>query len=209
MTPEAALFTAILEQAINDLGDREPSVRDEARAFFLNGGTWELSRVRLCAAVGVDPDVLVQQLRRAGKLTAEPGPPAMKQRSSFTPDDLKQLIPAETAFRPADIEWPAEVSESVRQLRLKFLVTIGYVEQIGNGFYALTSLNHPRMRSNKERVFSVLEHEPMTTQKLANLLRPRITPIDVYTYCLILVADGLAERVAPATFRLRQAQIAA
>lgn len=202
LIPEELLVVAVIEQAIRDLSDPDPTIRKEANHFFFGGGGWQEQRDFYCGAVGVDPEVLQEQIRRSDKTVTRPSD---QSRLQFTQDHLRALIPVETAFRPMDLAWPHGVSEVVKQTRLKALRESGYIEQIGNGHYALTSLNHPRMLSQREVILSLLEDDPLTTDQIARRTRPRIKKDQVYAYCFDLVAQGYAERVAPATFRLAQA----
>lgn len=203
LIPEELLVVAVIEQAIRDLSDPDPAIRKEANLFFFGVGGWQEQRDFYCGAVGVDPKVLQEQIRRSDKTITRP--PADQSRLQFTQDHLRALIPAETAFRPMDLAWPKGVSEVIKQTRLKALRESGYIEQIGNGHYALTSLKHPRMLSQREVILSLLEDDPLTTDQIAQRTRPRIKKDQVYAYCFDLVEQGYAERVAPATFRLVQA----
>lgn len=208
MTPEAALMVAVIEQAIHDLSDPNAVIRGDAVSFFFGSGAWAEMRGFYCHAVGVDPAHVQASLRRAGKAS----PPIVARRgiNPFTVDDLRALIPTESAFQLADITVPKTVPVQVKLTRLAALIKEGWIEKVGPTHYALTSLKHPRMLSNKERVLSVMEHRPMTTRELAAFLRPRIAPAAVFDYCESLVGEGLADKVGPATYRLRRVeQIAA
>ncbi len=208
MTPEAALMVAVIEQAITDLDDPNPVIRSDANSFFFGTGAWADIRRLYCDAIGVDSAHVQASLRRAGKA----GKPAREPRNvkhTFSTDDLRALIPTEAAFQLADITVPKDVNLTIKQARLAALIKEGFVETIGYRWYALTSLKHPRNLTHKERILSVLDQRPISARELAASLRPRISPVDVAVYCDGLVADGLVEKIGPATYRLRARLIAA
>lgn len=209
MTPEASLMVAVIELAIHDLSDPNPVIRGDAVSFFFGSGSWADMRRFYCHAVGVDPATVQEQIRRSGK--ADPPPPVARRGvHAFSVDDLRAMIPTETAWQIADLPIPATVTHQVKLARLAVLIKEGHVEQVGRGWYALSSLQHPRMLTNRERVLSVLDHRPLTTKELASFLRPRIAVAAVFSDCERLVEEGLAEKTGPATYRLRRIeQIAA
>jgi len=209
MTPEAELVVAVIEQAVRDLSDPDATIRKDANSFFFAGGAWAEMRSFYCHAVGVDPETVQEQIRRAGKA----GEPARQRRGVLHPfslDDLRALIPAETAFQTADLPFPEHVTPTVRALRFQALVKDGFIESVGYRWYARTSLHHPRMLTGREKVLSVLEHDPMTVKEIAMCFRPRLPLSTVHADCDTLANAGLADKVGPATYRLRRAdQIAA
>ena len=202
----ATLFVAVIEQAIHDLDDRDPNVRRDAFAFFfsLSPGWTEMRKFYL-GAIGCDVATVQEQLRRSGK--ANPPPPTVHRRvNPFTVDDLRAMIPLETAFQMADLPIPDDVPPNVRQTRMAVLLKEGFVEKVGTTHYALTSLHHPRMLTNKERILSVLEHRPMTTKEISACLRPRLPQSTAWSDCERLVEEGLAEKCGPGLFRLRSVE---
>lgn len=209
MTPEAALITAIVTQAVNDLSGPDTKIRQEAFDFFFSTTPgWAKIRAFYCNAIGVDPATVQEQLRRSGK--ANPPQVARGRTSDFSLDDMRALIPTESAFQLAELPVPETVSLAVKQARINALIKEGYVEKVGTQHYALTSLRHPRMLTNKERILSVFENRPMTTIELATCLRPKLTRDEVFGYCEVLVRDGFVDKCGPATYRLRRVeQIAA
>lgn len=209
MTPEAALMVAVIVQAITDLDDPNPVIRGDANSFFFGSGSWADMRRFYCHAVGVDPATVQEHIRRSGK--ADPPPPVARRGvNPFTVDDLRAMIPPETAWQLADLTIPATVTHQVKLARLAVLIKEGFVERVGPTHYALTSLNHPRMLTNKERVLSILDHNPMTTKQISNCLRPRLPQATIWSDCERLVVEGIADKVGPATYRLRRVeQIAA
>jgi len=210
MTPEAALMVAVIVQAITDLDDPNPVIRGEAVSFFFSGGSWAESRKFFCHAVGVDPATVQEQIRLSGKANPPAEPVVRRGVHAFSVADLRTMIPADAAWQLADLPIPATVTHQVKLARLAVLIKEGHVEQVGRGWYALSSLQHPRMLTNKERVLLVLETQPLTTKELASFLRPRIAVAAVFSDCERLVEEGLADKVGPATYRLRRVeQIAA
>lgn len=209
MTPEAALMVAVIVQAITDLDDPNPVIRGDANSFFFGSGSWAEMRRFYCRAVGVDPVTVQEQIRRSGK--ADPPPPVARRGvNPFTVDDLRAMIPPETAWQLADLPIPMTVTQNVKQTRLAALIKEGHVEKVGPTHYALTSLQHPWMLTNKERVLSVLEHRPMTTKEIASFLRPRLPVTTVWAEAERLCEEGIADKVGPGLFRLRRVeQIAA
>jgi hypothetical protein len=125
-------------------------------------------------------------------------------------DDLRALIPKETAFQTADLPFPEQVTPTVRASRFQDLLKTGFIESVGYRWYALTSLHHPRMLTGREKVLSVLGQDPMTVKEIAMCFRPRLPLPTVHADCDVLVNAGLADKVGPATYRLRRVeQIAA
>lgn len=210
MTPEAALMVAVIVQAITDLDDPNPVIRGDAVSFFFGSGSWADMRRFYCHAVGVDPATVQEQIRRSGKADPPAEPVARRGVNPFTVDDLRALIPTETAWQLADLPIPATVTHQVKLARLAVLIKEGHVEHLGQGWYCLKALGHPKMLTNKQRVLSILEHEPMTTKEIASFLRPRLPQATVFADCERLVLEGIADKVGPATYRLRRVeQIAA
>ena len=117
---------------------------------------------------------------------------------------MRALIPTESAFQLAELPVPETVSLNMKQARINALIKEGYVEKVGTQHYALTSLRHPRMLTNKERVLSVLEQRPMTTKEIANSLRPRLAQSTIWSDVERLCDEGLAEKCGPGLFRLRR-----
>jgi hypothetical protein len=207
LSPEQELFTAILLQAITDLSDRDNLVRGEARSFFFGGGNWRDSREHICGHLGVDPEVLQQQLRRAGKV--DPPPVAHRGFNPFSVDDVRRLIP-NRAFRVKDLAWPESVSLSVQSSRIQSLVKDGTLEALGSDYYGLKHLKLPRRPSLTERLLALLDDEPQTGEQIAAKLTPRPTRASLDSTFSYLCQRGLVQRVAPGTFRLvRERQSAA
>lgn len=202
MTPEAALFVAVIEQAIRDLDDPDATIRREAKDFFFAGGAHAKVRTFFFDALGVNVTRVQENLRRVGK---DKAPPALRHRSfnPFSSDDLLALIPKESAFQLADLRCHDDVSQAIKQARLTVLIKQGVVETVGHGWYALTAIKHPQMLTNKERVLSILGDQPMTAKEISRCLRPAISQIAVRDLCNTLVAQGLAVKFAPGVFRLR------
>lgn len=201
----AALFVGVLVQAIHDLSDPDPNIHRDANAFFFSTSSgWTEMRKFYCNAVGVDPRTVQEQLRRAGKV--EPQPVKKRGVNPFTVEDMRALIPTESAFQLADLTVPKTVPLQVKQARLAALIKEGFVEKVGITHYALTSLHHPRMLTNKERVLSVLEHRPMQTKEIAACLWPRLPASTVFADCERLVEEGLADKCGPGIYRLRRVE---
>ena len=214
MTPEAALITAIVTQAVNDLSDPDTKIRQEAFDFFFSTTPGRAKiRAFYCNAIGVDPAHVQDCLHRSGKASPRQSTqPAVTKRgvNPFTVDDLRALIPTDSAFQLADLAWPETVSQQLRNMRMAVLLKEGFVEKVGLTWYALKSLAHPRMLTNKERILSVLGDRPMTTKEIAACLRPKLAQAAAFDYCEILVRDGFVDKCGPATYRLkRDDQIAA
>lgn len=96
MTPELALYTAVVERAILDVRfSKSPVVGDEAWAFLTDRtGNWASSRSTICAMLGIDPDRLradilknfePPELRRARKKKSKPGRPPLRFTSVRSP----------------------------------------------------------------------------------------------------------------------------
>lgn len=201
LTPEQELLLAVLTQAVTDLGDKDDVIRRDARLFFFaKSGGWERSRTNISEALGVDPDVLQEQLRRAGKVVTE-RPTAPRHINPFTPDDLLELIP-EKEFMLRDLDLPDTVPAHLAYDRVLTLAKRGVVEKISSQTYALTRLQIEKQPSWQSRILATLTDKPQSTQDIARAFKQCPSRDLVHGICSQLVASGKATKSAPGQFAL-------
>jgi len=97
------LWAAVVEQSLTDVADEpiDSVLWNQARAFFVSGGTWAEGRQNIADLLGVHPEDLERVGRRAinARLLQEGLPPLATRTPTPCPPTQRALRPAVVAVR--------------------------------------------------------------------------------------------------------------
>lgn len=109
------LWAAVMQQAIDDLGDENERIREDARVWFHSDLTGVPSFLWICALLELDPEAVLSRLK-------VPEPAWAKLRAADTDGQRLKLWRIEKGLRLYDL---------ARQLHC----TKGYLSSIEHGFF--------------------------------------------------------------------------
>lgn len=136
VAPERALFSAVILQAVDDLSDKDETVRFEAHEFFLQQhGGWADKRRFFFGALGLD------EARVLAAIAPRLSPPERPEKR-WTAEDLLDVLPnkpfSATALAGSLRRGYAQVRGLLQTLEQK-----GFVVRTGRGKFCRTDCHQP------------------------------------------------------------------